>query len=78
MFQFYLGDKNKPKAWSKYAPESTAYKKLQDDEKESNFIGKSVELDPVTKYLNDKVLNVLNLFIQIVTIINGLYMYLAT
>lgn len=27
-----LGDEKKPKAWSKYAPDSTAYKKLHKDE----------------------------------------------
>lgn len=29
---FILGDKNKPKSWSKYAPDSSAYKKLHKKE----------------------------------------------
>ncbi|XP_065213058.1 probable RNA-binding protein 19 [Planococcus citri] len=50
-----LGDTNKPKAWSKYAPDSTSFKKSQQADKKPDLKSKSVETDPVTKHLNEKI-----------------------
>lgn len=38
-----LGDEKKPRAWSKYAPDSTAYKKLHKDEIENKFEEKKIK-----------------------------------
>ena len=39
-FNCFLGDEKKPKAWSKYAPDSNAYKKLHNKENTQKKIEK--------------------------------------
>lgn len=60
-----LGDENKPKAWSKYAPDSSAYKKLHGitNLKEVNDLqqlNKEKKLNPIVKELSEKLLKLKN------------------
>lgn len=62
MFHF-LGDENKPKSWSKYAPDSTAYKMLNQETKENKkemIIPRNQAINPLKKELVDKVSIIFN------------------
>jgi len=61
----YLGDINKPKSWSKYAPDSTAYKKehgiFQPEEVKVEKVPKSKKKSKLNSEIEEKLKQVFNL-----------------
>lgn len=69
MIQPVQGDENKPKAWSKYAPDSSAYKKLHGvtnlKEINNQQLNKEKKLNPIVKELSEKVIYSILIFKKI-------------